>query len=169
MARVARAATDVLLQLLRAADGLAAAVEDLARSETLELPVIEGSRIVRGAGLAELAEKGQSSRYPAVYVYCDRVANTQREKFRSFSGKARMNIEVRASGERVELLEWQLQCYADAITDLLERRRGDWGAGIGYGGGYDIEFSPVKQGGRNYTQAARIVFEVDVSQPAAEG
>lgn len=168
MARVARATTDILLQLLRAADGLPSAVGEVAKAETIELPALDESRIVRGAGVSELAEKGQSGRYPIVYVYCDRVSNVQREKFRSFSGKARMNVEVRVSDERFEGLEWQLQCYVDAMTDVLEQSRGDWGSGISFGGGYEIQYSAVKPGGRNYTQGARFVLEVDVSQPMTD-
>lgn len=32
-----------------------------------------------------------------------------------------------------------------------------------YAGGYKVEFGPVKRGGRNFIQAAKITFELDVS------
>ena len=36
-------------------------------------------------------------------------------------------------------------------------------------GGYEIQFAAVKQGGRNFTQTAKVTLEVDVSQPPALG
>jgi hypothetical protein len=32
-----------------------------------------------------------------------------------------------------------------------------------YAGGYDVEFGPVKRGGKNFLQSAKVSFEVDVS------
>ena len=113
--------------------------------------------------------RGRPGRFPVVFVYCDKVSNLQREKFRCFSGVARLNIELLVSGERQEALEQKLQFYVDAVTDVLECNRGDWGQGIGYGGGYEIQFAALKRGGRNYTQSAKVSLEVDVSQPLSGG
>jgi hypothetical protein len=33
-----------------------------------------------------------------------------------------------------------------------------------YGGAYDVSFGAVKQGGRNFIQAAKITFEIGVSK-----
>jgi hypothetical protein len=33
-----------------------------------------------------------------------------------------------------------------------------------YSGGYEVVFGPVKRGGRNFLQAAKITFEIGVSK-----
>jgi hypothetical protein len=51
---------------------------------------------------AELVEKANLVHYPAVQVYCEKLVNDLREKFRSFSGTAQMAIEIRHSQDRLE-------------------------------------------------------------------
>src|ERR1700744_5202575 len=46
---------------------------------------------------AELYEKAGRAHYPALLVYCDKMSNSLQEKFRRFSGKAHMVVEVRHS------------------------------------------------------------------------
>jgi len=169
MARIASATTQTLVALLRSASGLASSVADVARRENIELEEFDETTIVTGNPAGDWAERGRPGRFPVVFVYCDKVSNLQREKFRCFSGVARLNIELLVSGERQEALEQKLQFYVDAITDVLEGNRGDWGQGIGYGGGYEIQFAALKRGGRNYTQNAKVSLEVDVSQPLSGG
>jgi hypothetical protein len=96
-------------------------------------------------------------------VYCERISNTLREKFRRFSGSARIAVEVRGSLDRLEGLEEQIRFYADAVAQVLDNNRGDWGDGVFYPGGYEVTFGPVKQGGRNYLQTAKASFEVEIS------
>jgi hypothetical protein len=104
---------------------------------------------------AEMAERSGAVKYPNVNVYCEGLANDLREKFRSFSGKAEMAIEV---------LEQKLEFYVDGAMQLLNESRGDWGDGMFYGGKYQVSFSPVKQGGKNFMQIAKITFEIGVSR-----
>ena len=47
---------------------------------------------------------------------------------------------------------------------MLEGSLGEWGAGMFYGGGYEVAFGAVKRGGRNFVQAAKVTFEVEVSR-----
>src|SRR6185312_17097647 len=112
----------------------------------------------------EISEKTGSTHYPALLVYCDKVSNTQREKFRQFSGKAHMVVEVRHSQERLDSIESNLQVYVDAVCALLDDSRGDWGGGSFYGGGYDVHYEPVARGGINFLQKAKVGFEVEVSK-----
>jgi len=98
-----------------------------------------------------------------VQVYVDRVRNLLTEKFRKFSGKVRTVAEVRVSQDRIEGIEEQLRLYVDAVTQVLEANRGSWGEGAFYTGGYEVTFEPVKHGGKNFLQAAKVVFEVDLS------
>jgi capsid protein len=113
---------------------------------------------------AELAERSGTVKYPAVNVYCEKIANELKEKFRSFSGKVEMAVEVRHSQDRLEGIEEALEQCADAITSTLNASRGDWGDGMFYSGGYEVSFGAVKRGGRNFTQVAKVTFEVAVSR-----
>lgn len=163
MAQVAGLATRTLAGLLASEEGMAKALAEIRLRENVAIPELDETRLFLENASREVAERGQTFRYPAIYVYCDRVRNLQREKFRSFSGTARLNIEVRVSGERLAGLEQQLGLYVDAITEVLHQSHGDWGNGVFYGGGYEIQFEGAKPGGRSYIQSARVVFDVDVS------
>ena len=68
------------------------------------------------------------------------------------------------SQDRLEGLEQRSQTLADAITDVLDQSRGTWGQGMFYSGGYELSFTPVKHGGKNFIQTVKISFDVDVSQ-----
>jgi hypothetical protein len=112
----------------------------------------------------ELAERAATVQYPIVHIYCDKVINDQREKFRSFSGRAQMTIEVRHSQDRLDALQDALEVYADAAAQALSASRGDWGDGMSYNGGYEISFGAAKQGGKNFVQVAKVTFEIQVSR-----
>lgn len=112
---------------------------------------------------ADVAERGDVVVYPAVNVYCEKVVNNLREKFRSFSGTLQMAVELRNSQDRLDGLQDGLELYADAVTQVLDANRGDWGDGMYYSGGYQVAFNAVKKGGRNYLQTAKVTFEIGVS------
>jgi hypothetical protein len=112
---------------------------------------------------AEVAEKSDAH-YPNANIYCERITNSLREKFRSFSGSVRMAVEVRHSQDHLEGMEDGLERYADAIAHTLDAARGDWGDGMYYAGGYEVSFGPVKQGGRGFVQTAKVTFDVGVSR-----
>ena len=40
---------------------------------------------------------------------------------------------------------------------------GDWGQGMFFAGGYEVAFEPVRHGGKNFLQVAKVSFEVDLS------
>jgi len=163
MARATRAVAEILAGILRSTEGLPKAIAERSRAENLHLEEIGEDRIL-AANLPPAADLARMS-HPAVRVYCDRVANEQREKFRRFSGWVRAVVEVWLSAETVHELERRLQLYTEAVTDVLESNRGDWGQGIVYGGNYEIQFSAPKGGGRNYVQSAKVLLRVEVSQP----
>lgn len=112
---------------------------------------------------AEIAEKSAGVSYPSFHIYCEKLTNSLREKFRTFSGTARMAVEARASQDRLEGLEDRLHVYVDAITSLLDASRGDLGQGMFYTGGYEVTFGAVKHGGKNFLQTAKVVFEIEIS------
>jgi hypothetical protein len=74
-----------------------------------------------------------------------------------------MVAEARISHSRLDDVEGSSAFMADAVTEVLDTSRGDWGNGMFYSGGYEIAYSPVKHGGKNYIQVTKITFEVDVS------
>jgi len=163
VATVSSTATNTVLQMLAGPTGLPYTVGALAERERLELAQI-GAEQVTGQHVAfELAEKSAGVKYPAVYVYCQGVANLLKEKFRTFSGKVYMAVEVRVTSDRLESASQQLQAYASAVTDVLDAHRGEWAPGMYYAGSYKVEFGPIKHGGKNFLQAAKVEFEVEAS------
>jgi hypothetical protein len=113
---------------------------------------------------ADLVERAGAVQYPMVTVYCEKVVNDLKEKFRSFSGRAELAIEVRHSQDRLEGLEAAIEEQTDALTKALSASRGDWGDGMYYAGGYEVSFGRVSRGGRNFTQVAKVTFEIGVNR-----
>ena len=74
-----------------------------------------------------------------------------------------MVIEARVSQDRLEDIGPNTQMYVDAITAVLDCNRGDWGDGVYYGGGYEVAFGGVKQGGRNFLQIAKVSIVLEIS------
>src|ERR1700691_5049341 len=119
--------------------GIGPVIAQLAIDSGLALAPIPAASIVNQHVPFALAEKAQAVKYPAVYVYTNRVRNLLTEKFRAFSGKVRTVTEVRVSQDRIEGLEDQLRLYVDAVTQVLDANRGSWGQGAFYTGGYEVD------------------------------
>jgi hypothetical protein len=163
MATIASTATKTARGIFTGSTGLAYTVAAVAEREHFALAAIEPAQVAARCVAADLAERTAGVTYPAVYVYCEGLHNTLKEKFRTFSGKAQMAAEVRVTNDRLERVSRQLELYTSAVTDILDSHRGDWGEGMFYTGGYKVEYGPVKRGGKNFAQAARVTFVVDVS------
>ena len=127
------------------------------------LPLLQPAQIRTGNIAAELADRSNTVRYPSANVYCEKIVNSQMEKFRTFSGTIQMAIDLRNSEDRVDNVQSNLEIYADAVMGVLDSSSGDWGGGMYYPGGYQVSFGPVKQGGKNFIQTAKITFEIGVS------
>jgi hypothetical protein len=163
MARVGSIVSSKLAGLLTADSGLTTSIAMITADANITLPGIGPQQVVTQHVALELAEKTFPLKYPLVNVYCDKVSNTLREKFRVFSGKAHLVIETRVSQDRLDGVESQLQIYVDAVTQVLDQSRGDWGQGMFYSGGYEVTFDAVKQGGKNFVQLAKVTLEVEIS------
>jgi hypothetical protein len=163
MLSIASAATQKLMGILAASNGVPAAMEALTSQQGLSLPQITPQQIVGQNVAPDIAEQSVISKYPLIYVYCSKLVNDLREKFRTFSGDAQMSVEARVSQDRLDGVESNLHVYVDAITSVLDGNRGDWGDGFFYGGGYEVAFSKVKHGGLNFLQSAEISFAVEIS------
>lgn len=155
---------DKVVQRLAAPTGVNARLAEFTQAEAFTVPRIVEKQIFAQNVSSEVAERSLDLKYPTMNVYCERITNDLREKFRKFSGTVEMAIEIRLSQDRLEDLERRLQFYADAVMQVLSASRGDWGDGMFFVGGYKIVFSPIKHGGRNFIQATKITFEVGVSR-----
>jgi hypothetical protein len=163
MAAIASAATRKTQNLLAGQSGMAYAIGEIAQQELTPLAPLETGQIIAQCAAAEIADRTAGAPYPALYVYCAGMTNTLREKFRTFSGKAQMVLEARVTSDRIERVSRDLELYTAAAASVLDTHRGDWGDGMFYPGGYKVEFGPVKRGGKNFLQTAKLTFEVDVS------
>jgi hypothetical protein len=163
MAQAARLAITHLRQLLVGDDTLAAECAAIAQKNGLDVPALWADTVLDFHIAPELAEKGTPVKYPVVYVYCDRVHNKLHEKFRTFSGTADLNIEIRVSHDHADELQAMLQLYVEAVTNVIDGRRGTWSREIFHAGDYEIAFGPVKRGGRNFLQTARVKLQVFIS------
>jgi hypothetical protein len=163
MAWVGSTVSAQVVTLLNAPQGLNACVSTLAQAENATLPPVAQNQILAQNVPVELAERSTDVLYPALNVYCEKIVNQLKEKFRNFSGKAMMAIEVRVSQDKLQGIESQLQTYVDAVTQVLDQNRGDWGEGMYYAGCYEAALGPVKHGGRNFIQVGKVTFEVGVS------
>jgi hypothetical protein len=164
MAKTARNALRLLSNQMRSETGLPYTVEAVADREDAILPTIGTAQIVSQHVATDLLEKSVGAQYPRVHLYCEKITNHLKEKFRTFSGTIRLVAEVRASQDRAEDLEATLMLYVDAVTDVLDSHRGDWGEGYFFTGGYEVTFAPVKHGGKNFIQSAKIAFDLNLSQ-----
>jgi hypothetical protein len=120
---------------------------------------------VRAQNVApDIADQSNTMQYPAINVYCEKIVNNLAEKFRTFSGSVQVTIELRHSQDRLDGLQDGLENYADAIMQVLNANRGDWGNGMFYCGEYQVGFGAVKHGGRNFMQVVKATFEIGVSR-----
>jgi hypothetical protein len=164
MAKAGSVATRRTVEFLTAADaGLNSAIAQIAMESGVDLAGIPMGHVMNQNVSFELSERAQVVKYPAVYVYADRVRNLLIEKFRTFSGKVRTVAELRVSQDRIEGVEEQLRLYVEAVTQVLDTNRGSWGEGAFFTGGYEVRIEPVRHGGRNFLQIAKVEFEVDIS------
>ncbi len=163
MLLIAGKSTQKVLGILTAGSGIPAALEALTSLQGFKLPAIAVHQIIPQNVATEVSDQSTVNKYPLVYVYCTKVANELREKFRTFSGDAQMVVEVRVSQDRLDQIEANLQAYVDVITQVLDNSRGDWGDGVFFAGEYEVTFGGVKHGGRNFLQVAKVAFALEIS------
>lgn len=163
MARAGSASTRRVAELLRSPQGLAQSIAALSMVDGVVMPSLDTGQIVEANAGTDALEQLTGFRYPAVNVYCEKISNTQREKFRSFSGTVKVAVDVRVTSDTLPGLTDQLHFYVEALTRLLDVSRGSWGLGLSYAGEYDVTYGPAKAGGKNYVQSAKVSMPIDVS------
>ena len=164
MPGITGAVADVLVAKLTAEDnGINARVIAIQDADaTLQAAGIRS--IVTQNVSPDLSDKSGHIVYPALLVYCNKLSNQLKEKYRQFSGTGSFVIEVRQSQDRIDSIEANLQVYVDAVCALLDDSRGDWGGGSFYSGGYDVSYEAVTRGGKNFLQRAKVGFDVEISK-----
>jgi hypothetical protein len=161
---IGKAATAKTLERLSGTSGAQARLAALTLAESGGRPGAETIQLRAQNVSAEIAEKAGLVKYPGVNVHCEKVVNDFKEKFREWSGRVWMGIEVRHSQDRLEGLDEKLQLCVDAVTQSLGQARGDWGDGMYFGGAYEVMYGPVKHGGKNFLQTATVTFAVEVGR-----
>jgi hypothetical protein len=163
MANIGTRTASKFFQLLTTPAGLSENLAAVGELLGVVLPPVSERQIFVQNVAQELVERSVDAKAPTFLLYCEKISNDLREKFRTFSGKAFMVIEVRVSQDRIEGLGKSLEIYVDTVTRILDQNRGDWGNGMFYTGGYEAVFGEMKHGGRNFIQTGKIRFEVAVS------
>jgi hypothetical protein len=164
MAKLGSAATAAMIRRMTAPAGLNSTLAALTAPDNLLAGLVDPAQVQAQNAAADLVERSQLTKYPSFHVFCEKVANTLTEKFRTFSGSLQIVVDVRHSQDRLEGLQDALELYVDAVTHVLDTARGDWGGGMFYGGGYEVTLGAVKHGGKNFLQTAKITFELGVSR-----
>lgn len=147
-----------------AVDGLPASIAMLRESPEQADASLEERQLGSLQAPPELHDRVGKASQPTYQVYVERVRNKMTEKFRKFSGKVDVVVEVRVSQDRLEGLTERVQFFADAVTDVVERNRGCVEEGVYLPGTYEVSFEPVKKGGLNVMQTARVKCELEVSR-----
>jgi hypothetical protein len=156
--------TGQVIQLLNGAGGVNSYLAGLAQDNGQPLIPLSSAQVRAQNVAPDIADQANAMQFPTVNVYCEKIVNNLVEKFRSFSGNAQTTLELRYSQDRLEGLQDALETYADAIMQVLNANRGDWGNGMFYCGEYQVAFGPLKHGGKNFQQVAKISFEIGVSR-----
>lgn len=162
-ATIGNAITGKVIQRITGPAGVNSGLAALVAGDTVTAQ-LDAEQVRSQNVAADVAERSGTVQYPLVNVYCEKIANTLEEKFRTFSGTVHMAIELRHSQDRLEGLQDAVELYADAVMRTLNAGRGDWGDGMFYGGAYEVSFGPVKKGGKNFLQVAKVTFEIGVSR-----
>ena len=164
MNKLGSTARTTVIEMLLGPTGMNSGIASLTSPDSGVVAPVDTRNVYALNVAAELAERSTTTKYPSVYVYCEKIANTLAEKFRSFSGNLQMAIEVRHSQDRLDGLQNALELYVDSITQVLDGGPGDWGSGQYYTGGYEVTLGAVKHGGKNFIQAGKITFRIEVSR-----
>jgi hypothetical protein len=153
-----------LIELIEGDGGLAQSLEQLKGEYSQEPERPEPAKVKLLRSPADLAEKAWGARYPALWVYCEKIRNRANEKLRRFSGEASVCLEVLVSQDRLEGIGDRLHYYCDALRDVIERKSGCIGEGLYLSSEYEVQYEPVKKGGSQYRQTARLSCTVIVNR-----
>ncbi len=164
MAKTAAAAKKTITDFLRDATiGLNAQLGGIATRDSVILPLVDDNAWFSANLPAALIDEQQDApiAYPHVLIYLRGSRNENIEKFRYFSGRHEVAVEIRVSVEgfpQVAAMEDMLDRYVEAALNVLQSTARNWGAQpVQYGGRHTVAYEPVQDGGLNLVQSAIIV------------
>ena len=162
MARTTAAALDHFFGLLRdPAAGLQAQLQSVAMRDGVALRAVSARSMFLLNAAPDLMDHSRDAEYPELFLFAEQMENVQREKFSFFSGTLRLGAEVRISAETPDRLETDIHRYCEALLNVLHAAPGEWIPGLVYSGRYQVMYSPVRLGGDNFLQTARVTFTLN--------
>ena len=162
MGYVVQNAIDTVRVLLEGAGGVQTQLEQLAATEP-ERALAAGCFAIRPYGLKRgLTPDEEFSVEPRIRIHVEKLINKRTLKYAPFSGVCVMALAIEATGDRQDLVATQLNSIADAVLLVLANNVGELGNGIYYGGGYELQMTPVDRGGRGFQQLAQVRFELAI-------
>jgi hypothetical protein len=156
-------ASNKALELLTTNDALSQAVASNLTVSGVTVSPLTTDQIIKSYADPDIADLNLQLTYPRVCLYTSSVANTQREKFRAFSGTVTVVADVWSSDSLEQPAELALHFYLGAIADILQTNLGDWGDGFRYSGVYGVQVHTPKIGGLGFVQLGRASFDLDVT------
>jgi len=155
--------TNKLLNLLTANDALSQAVNSNAAIANVVLAPLDSAQIIASFIAPDIGDLDLQLSYPRVCIYSNQVVNSQREKFRAFSGVVAVVADVWSSASLEQQTELALHFYVEGLSAILRENIGDWGDGCRYSGIYGVHMQPPKTGGAGFVQWARVTCNLEVS------
>lgn len=162
MGYVVQSAIEAVRELLEGAGGVRSQLEQFAADDP-ERALAAGGFAVRPYGLKRgLVPDEEFSTEPRIRIQVEKMANKRTLKYAPFSGVAVMLLAIEANGDRQDQVATQLNAIADAVLLVLDNHVGALGNGIYYGGGYELQMTPIDRGGRGFQQMAQVRFELAI-------
>lgn len=141
---------------LTANNALSQAVEHIAGQAGLNVAPLPTTQVFLSSAGPNIDDRDLSLSYPRVAIYATQVKNTQREKFRSFSGSVVVSADVWSSGNLIADAYQGLHIYVESICSILRSNMGDWGDGFRFSGVYEVQMQAPSTGGLGFVDSARI-------------
>ncbi len=162
MARTIHAALEHVLELLSDPyQGLAAQLSEIGSRDRVTLAPVAARSIALLNAPNDLLDQARDARYPQLLLFAEQMDNQQREKFAYFAGVLRVAAEMRLSSDSLDRMEENLHRYVEAVINVVHSADPRWNDEMTYTGRYSVNYSPIRAGGHNFIQSARISFAVD--------
>ncbi len=153
-----------LRDAITGSEGLEASLNELREYYPVPLTEWSGAAVEIMRAPAEMDEKARTVKYPRIGISVERIENGREERFNRFAGTLKAAVEIRVSQDRLEGLAESLYWYVDALRDVIEKKAGCLADGLVLTGEYEVHVEPVKRGGLNFQQTAKVVCPVVMSR-----
>lgn len=150
--------TEAIRNILSGASGVDSVLSDMLSPNSSSYPPC---RFYAGNVPVDVLELSRAH-YPLILVYCEKLENTQREKFASLSGIMHMAIELRISAARSQEVSDMTEKYLSAILESLQTSKGTLAKGVHQTGVYQVSFGPIKKGGTELIQTTKISLPIHI-------